>query len=75
MGGEQFWPAPEGNPCSIFFLDVDFVFSWVGEGQQRLFCHCLATLLNHIEGCMGGGEQFWSAPEGNPCSIYFWVWT
>ena len=24
-GGEQYWPAPRGNPCSIFFSGVDFV--------------------------------------------------
>ena len=39
-----------------------------------LLCHC-PTLVKTIEGCMGGEEQFWPAPEGNPCSIFFWVWT
>ena len=43
VGGEQYWPAPRGNPCSIFFSGVDlvcFFLDFLGGVDSRVYWVC-----------------------------------
>ena len=47
MGGEQYWPAPRGNPCSFFFSCVDLDF-FCGGGDSRVYWVCSIVVRNIV---------------------------
>ena len=63
MGDEYIWPAPKGNPCSIF-LDVDLDFFFFFQGFFFFFFFFFLSLFSCIKSSSVEGSTFGSCKHG-----------